>query len=73
MKYWEEDDEWEEIVWYLRLTKCHGKDSCADEDKINEFIEGLVVTRFIWEPSIDFETGQNLNSGKWKLPFSKSL
>ena len=61
VELWEEDDDWEMINWYFKLEKCHGRNSCASEDEINDYVENLIVTNKIKQPALHF----NLESEQW--------
>ena len=34
--------------------------------EIDDFIEGLTMKRYLYEPSVDENTGEHLNSGEYK-------
>ena len=37
----------------MKLSKCHNKPTCKTPEEIDAFVENLIMTNFIWEPSID--------------------
>ena len=58
VEFWEGDDEWERVNWYKKLTKCNNATSevtCKPIKEINEYIEGMVLKRFLNEPIVDIK------------------
>ena len=58
VEFWEEDDEYEQVNWYMKLTKCNNDTSevtCKSTEEINEYIKGIVLTKKIDYPTVDIE------------------
>jgi len=48
--FWEDDDEWEQINWYMKVAKCNNNTSsvtCKPIEEINEYIKDMFITRKI--------------------------
>jgi len=58
---WFEDDDWEMVNWYFKLEKCHGKETCATEEEINDYVQNLIVTNQVKQPALHFD----LESERW--------
>ena len=55
--FWEEDEEYELINWYMKIAKCINSTSssvtCKPIEEINKYIHNMFLTRTILEPLID--------------------
>ena len=58
VKFWEEGDDWEQINWYMTLTKCNNNTSsvtCKPIEEIDEYIKNMIITREVMQPMIDLD------------------
>jgi len=48
--FWEVDDEYEQVNWYMKLAKCNNETSevtCKPIEEINEYIKNMFMTRWL--------------------------
>jgi len=53
---WEEDEEWEQINWYMKIAKCDNNTSsviCKPIEEIDAYIERMFLTRTVRHPLVD--------------------
>ena len=48
--FWKDDDDYEQVNWYMKLSKCNNNTSevtCKSTEEINEYIKGMVLMKFL--------------------------
>ena len=68
---WDEADDWEMVNWYFKLEKCHEEEKCESEEEINKFVQNIIVTRRIDQPSLSRDLEGYLKNKLW--PFEIEL
>ena len=44
----------------MKLEKCKKPDICAEDDKIEDFIKNLIITRELRQPTMTYDLDNNL-------------
>jgi len=50
IKFWDDEEEYERVNWYMKLSKCNNHTSevtCKSTEEINEYINGMVLRRYL--------------------------
>ena len=58
VEFWEDDDEWEQVNWYMKVAKCNNETSsitCKPIEEIDSYINNMFITRKVVQPMIDIE------------------
>ena len=56
--FWEENEEYEDIHWYMKIAKCNNSTSsvtCKPLEEIDQYIDNMFLTRKVMQPIYDLE------------------